>query len=439
MSACFSHRWNCVILTDKIMIAPIRVRLSNICWGGVERMFLFGDNAICFDNLQKFHSARYLHSSRSFQLERHPSNKSFCARYNATLSQAPVGLSVVSKDDKRDFMALFPDIVRDLTDAGRHLDIPDVTKRHAKVLQYNVPTGKKNRGLAVVLAYRMLTPPDKLTQENVKLSQIMGWCVEMLQGYFLVLDDMMDQSITRRGRPCWYRNPGVGMNAINDAILIESGIYQLLRRHFRDKPYYLKCIELFNDVSLKTKMGQSLDVITADSVKDTKLDKFTMDRYSAIVKYKTAYYSFQLPVALAMYMVGIDDEERHRQAKTILLEMGHFFQIQDDYLDCFGNSEVTGKIGTDIQDGKCSWLIVVALQRATNKQKKILEECYGSSDPEKINTVKKLYEQLSLPATFTTYEDESYNLIQTHIQQISAGLSHDLFFKLLEKVYRRDS
>lgn len=62
-----------------------------------------------------------------------------------------------------------------------------------------------------------------------------------------------------------------------------------------------------------------------------------------------------------------------RQAKTILLEMGHFFQVQDDYLDCYGKVETMGKVGSDIEEGKCTWLVVVALQRVTPKQRKILE------------------------------------------------------------------
>lgn len=73
------------------------------------------------------------------------------------------------------------------------------------------------------------------------------------------------------------------------------------------------------------------------------------------------------------------DAEAFRQSKTILLEMGHFFQVQDDFLDCFGNPEVTGKIGTDIQDNKCSWLAVVAMQRANAEQRQIMIDCYGQN------------------------------------------------------------
>jgi len=54
---------------------------------------------------------------------------------------------------------------------------------------------------------------------------------------------------------------------------------------------------------MKTSMGQCLDMLTANSFKTKKLEKYTMENYTAIVKYKTAYYSFFLPVCLAMRMV----------------------------------------------------------------------------------------------------------------------------------------
>jgi farnesyl diphosphate synthase len=65
-------------------------------------------------------------------------------------------------------------------------------------------------------------------------------------------------------------------------------------------------------------------------------------------------------------------------ARTILLRIGHCFQVQDDYLDCYGDPEVTGKVGTDIEDGKCSWLIVMAMQRATRNQREELKVSLGS-------------------------------------------------------------
>jgi geranylgeranyl pyrophosphate synthase len=57
---------------------------------------------------------------------------------------------------------------------------------------------------------------------------------------------------------------------------------------------------------------------------------------------------------------------------------------QDDYLDCYGAPEVIGKIGTDIEDNKCSWLVVQALERVTPEQRKVLEDNYGKKNAENV-------------------------------------------------------
>lgn len=60
------------------------------------------------------------------------------------------------------------------------------------------------------------------------------------------------------------------------------------------------------------------------------------------------------------------------------------------------------------------------------------------SEPESVAIIKQLYEDLTLPNTYAIYEEESFNIIKTHIQQISKGLRHDLFFNIMEKLYKRE-
>jgi farnesyl diphosphate synthase len=80
-------------------------------------------------------------------------------------------------------------------------------------------------------------------------------------------------------------------------------------------------------VTYQTELGQLLDLLTApeDSV---DLSKFSLEKHSFIVTYKTAFYSFYLPVALAMYMAGVSDEKNLRQARDVLIPLGEYFQIQ---------------------------------------------------------------------------------------------------------------
>merc|ERR1712113_604278 len=100
--------------------------------------------------------------------------------------------------------------------------------------------------------------------------------------------------------------------------------------------------DLTMDIVQKTEFGQLLD-LTSQEEGTIDLSRFTLQRYKLIVKYKTSFYSFYLSVAMAMNMCGITDEEYYVTAKKICMIMGEYFQIQDDYLDCYGDPKHIGK------------------------------------------------------------------------------------------------
>ncbi|KAI8871155.1 farnesyl pyrophosphate synthase [Ramicandelaber brevisporus] len=309
--------------------------------------------------------------------------------------------------------------------------------RLREVLEYNVPHGKMNRGLSVIDAFRVLSGKSELDEKEYFRAATLGWCIELLQAMFLVSDDIMDSSLTRRGQPCWYRVPAVGMIAINDSFLIKSALYRLIKKYFRQDAFYADLLDLFQDVTYETELGQMLDLITAPE-DDVDLTRFNMHKYSWIVIYKTAFYSFYLPVACAMILSGITDETAYAEAKKILLPLGEYFQVQDDYLDCYGDPSVIGKIGTDIEVNKCSWLVNTALNIATPEQRAILEENYGQKEPEKVAKVKALYKELDIPKLFAEFEEKSYQDISKMIADLDEKvLKRQIFIDFMAKIYKR--
>lgn len=188
-------------------------------------------------------------------------------------------------------------------------------------------------------------------------------------------------------------------------------------------------------MTYQTASGQLIDLITAP-IGVVDLSKYTMEAYMRIVTYKTAFYTFYLPAACAMRLCGVKDEAAYEKANEICIKLGQFFQIQDDYLDCYGDPEVIGKIGTDIQDNKCGWLVVQALLKCTDEQRKIIEENYGRADAECEKKIKALYVDLDLEATYKKYEEESYADLRS-IMESQKVLPEGLFGAMLAKIYKR--
>lgn len=278
----------------------------------------------------------------------------------------------------------------------------------------------------------------KLNDDEFFKTATLGWLIELLQAFFLVSDDIMDSSKTRRGQPCWYLMPKIGMIAINDAFMLESSIYLLLRKYFRQENYYLDVIELFHDVTFQTELGQACDLITAPE-DQVDLSKFSLEKYTFIVIYKTAYYSFYLPVALALYFAGMATPKNLKQSEEILVPMGEYFQVQDDYLDNFADPATLGKIGTDIKDNKCGWLINQALKIASPAQRKVLDDNYGQKDINAEAQVKKVFDDLELERIFHEYEEKRVGEIREKIANVdeSEGLKKEVFEEFLRKIYKR--
>ncbi|KAK2085380.1 hypothetical protein P7K49_036680 [Saguinus oedipus] len=151
--------------------------------------------------------------------------------------------SHVYAQEKQDFVQHFSQIVRMLTeDEMGHPETRDAT---AWLKEYH-------RGLTVLLAFRELVEPRKQDAESLQRALTVRWCVELQQAFFLVADDIMDSSLTRRRQICWYQKPGVGLDAISDAILLQACIYHPLKLYCREQPYFLNLTELFLQSSYQT-------------------------------------------------------------------------------------------------------------------------------------------------------------------------------------------
>lgn len=94
--------------------------------------------------------------------------------------------------------------------------------------RYTILGGKCNRAIVLVANTR-----DLCAYRGIPFvpgpAIILGWCIEILQASFLVADDVMDGSVTRRDQPCWYKRDDVKMDAVNDALILESFVFWLIK------------------------------------------------------------------------------------------------------------------------------------------------------------------------------------------------------------------
>ena len=167
----------------------------------------------------------------------------------------------------------------------------------------------------------------------------------------------------RRGKLSWWK---VGSSkCYNDGIILQQLSHKLA---YNLRPGIAAKVALHSTVSkYLTAIGQRLDL----EYESSNPSLFNHTLYEQIVFHKTSMYTFYEPFLYGILLADLNEEEECKlikQAKQVCELIGLYFQIQDDFLDCFGSKHEIGKDGTDIVCGKRTWLIVEAMQHASPEE-----------------------------------------------------------------------
>ena len=240
--------------------------------------------------------------------------------------------------------------------------------------------------------------------------------VEVFHNFSLIHDDIMDDAPLRRGNQTvhekWDINTGI---LSGDAMLILA--YQFFESY--EPTIFQKLAKLFSKTALEVCEGQQYDVDF-----ETRED-VTIAEYLKMIEYKTAVL-----VGAAMKMGAIVAETSDENANLIYdfgLNLGIAFQLQDDYLDAFGNPETFGKqVGGDIIENKKTYLYLKAMEFGKVEEQEQLMHLFSIQpidNTNKIETVKEIFNYSG--ASKATQEAIKKYTLQAFEQLDSMNISND--------------
>ena len=260
--------------------------------------------------------------------------------------------------------------------------------------------GKRMRPILTLMA-------TEVFDVDCKKALAAATAIEVFHNFSLVHDDIMDDAPLRRGNETvhekWNINTGI---LSGDAMLI------LAYQHFEEyEPKIFRALaKLFSKTALEVCEGQQYDVDF-----ETK-DDVTIPEYLKMIEYKTAVL-----VGAAMKMGAIVAETSEENANLIYdfgLNLGIAFQLQDDYLDAFGDPETFGKqVGGDIIENKKTYLYLKAMEFSNTDEKEQLMHLFSiqpNDNSDKIESVKTIFNQTKASeATHKAIQEYTFKAFET--------------------------
>ena len=233
--------------------------------------------------------------------------------------------------------------------------------------------------------------------------------VELFHNFSLVHDDMMDEANLRRGQPTVHTKYDA-----NTALLV--GDIMVIRAYEYLQPiqsnHLSKILGLFNQTAREVCEGQQLDMDYA------KRSTVSMDEYIHMITLKT---SVLLAASLQMgAIIGGAGEHNCSHLYEFGKKLGIAFQIQDDYLDAFGDAAVFGKdAGGDIKQNKKTFLLIRALETANPDQLKTLNALLASDASDKVDQVLAIFKACKVDAWAEDLKQKYMQEALDHLEAIA--------------------
>jgi geranylgeranyl diphosphate synthase type II len=205
--------------------------------------------------------------------------------------------------------------------------------------------------------------------------------VELFHNFTLIHDDIMDKAPLRRGKPTVHAKYGDSTALLSGDVMFVFAYEYLNKIH---SSYLHKAIEVFNGAAKKICEGQQLDM---DYEKE---DEVSLDEYLHMIELKT---SVLLAASLKLgAILGGATQRNQDHLYNFGKSLGVAFQIQDDYLDAFGDPQKIGKqTGGDIKSNKKTFLLIHALETCSGSQKKEIRKLLSSSDHDKTEKILQIF------------------------------------------------
>ncbi len=206
--------------------------------------------------------------------------------------------------------------------------------------------------------------------------------IELFHNFSLIHDDIMDKAPLRRGQQTVHERNGLTAGILCGDILSIYAYEQLAAISHS----LSNILHLYNKTSIEVCEGQQLDMDFE------KREDVTIEEYINMIRLKT---SVLLACSLKMgALLGGSTEGNADKLYEFGKNLGIAFQLQDDYLDAFGNAEKTGKQnGGDIRSNKKTYLLLKALENADTIQATEIANLLTSDHPEKVEQMLRLFRE----------------------------------------------